>query len=1530
LQNKKIYDTLIIVKKILNIKQKITQTNTTMFYTQIINKIQKFISGLNIRQRANLILSGLLLFTTIAAGLTALTLLPNIDRAKTADAAPVCVGINTFYSTADSLCHERGGFIGVKCLDLSLPDSSNNCGYSTGILFGCGANIAGQMEVLNGTPDDKFCTLNTQYVLGASCIPRYFNNPGNLAANKSNMEQILSYSSNNVTWQDSNLAAGQPQTQSGQYWNDHFCKDFTSPCPAGWRIIAEAGVKYASTGSLNVNNVSLPVVCIQTNFADGTLFNSRPVHDIFFNVQNDQLDGNNTTAPNINLPRQGNETCYPSGYEYYGRMAFEGPGRSVICSKSTYQADIRYCDTGYTTVFTTPFAGCERTYAPTSCTLGKYINSVTTTCMQCPINTYCPQDASAPTNCPIDTIAPAGSGSCISSCVATPTPQCTANNASGFYSYVRYASSATGAESDTITASPGTSVYARLYYDNLTDAAINGAAVKTSLPAGFNYVSGSLKHCVVPTQNELSCDTQTPVVKDDMFSTLLNTGISTAATLYDGATGGALGSAATAATGIFDAGKKRFLNLDPCWYVNTGNSSASFSTLLTDPGSSFGSIANDASNAPITTSSCKLGVTSDPLFPRTQYKSYPIGYYNNFYLSQCKRLNNDTSNPLSYSGTVWTDNENYKAFSGASNSFTFPFANACTNTDPNYNINNDNSGYNRAQILGQRYLNLSQCQYNNTSYNRVTNLLNNTVNSTNGYNMASSFTATTSPITAYTCGVGGIGFTQELNFNKFKAIDMLDNTRARGFYEYRMTVPTAGTLPSYTQSVSLLGTPTTPVTQTGTINTGVAPTTCPAGQSLVSSACVVCPVNSYCTGGTAAAIPCTSPATTNGQTGSTAATACVTTAPTTCPAGQSLVSSACVVCPVNSYCTGGTAAAIPCTSPATTNGQTGSTAATACVTTAPTTCPAGQSLVSSACVVCPVNSYCTGGTAAAIPCTSPATTNGQTGSTAATACVTTCTSPNTTINNVCTPPTNNGNIGTSVATVTTPIATSLGSLMPIIPLTGNTFPDGTVATFTPAGSTTVITGTIVSGSFVPTTGQTLPLTATTGPATGVLTIGTTTLNIPTNFTPTTGTTTIGTPVATVTTPITGTVGDPAFNIPLVGSTIADGTIATFTLPGSTTAITGKIIAGIFVPDANQTIPVTGVTTGLSIGILKVENKIIGVPINFNPQSNFIPSIGTSIATATNPIGGAVGTRAPAILLSGNTHSNNTAATFTPNGTSDVITGKMINGNFIPNAGQLIPLSSTIGANTGVLKVGTLSLNIPTNFSAQLATPAAPGNGGTITICSPACQSTTSNNNNTATQTIPTTSTQTTAVAATPVSNSNNGVFKSKLRITDPYICGEGSYGNVPNPKAFGVDFVYYDFYKIGSTTPSYSYKLRLADNGDFFLPISKSSNVIKEGDYKVVFYAYDNEGNKAQGDYTDFITDNCANSNVGRSATATAIYNKLNGLSAQINVNTANGSTTIRSGGLEILSTITMITSLSAAVYLYRKSKSKAKLGLKM
>jgi hypothetical protein len=222
--------------------------------------------------------------------------------------------------------------------------------------------------------------------------------------------------------------------------------------------------------------------------------------------------------------------------------------------------------------------------------------------------------------------------------------------------------------------------------------------------------------------------------------------------------------------------------------------------------------------------------------------------------------------------------------------------------------------------------------------------------------------------------------------------------------------------------------------------------------------------------------------------------------------------------------------------------------------------------------------------------------------------------------------------------------------------------------------------------------------------------------------------------------------------------------------------------------------------------------------------------------------------------------NNVSAVFKFPGSNVSILGMIQNNIFVPNVGQLVPndVLTFYGANSfgnGFLTVGLQTFTIPTNVVNSSFIPAT--GGGAITP-SNASGSITISLDNKSTQRSLSSLSPITAQIQTNLESKANGVFKSKLSITDPYICGVGSYGNVPNAKEFGVEAVYYDFYKEGSTNSVYSFKLKLNTAGDFFLPISRNTNLIAEGKYRVVFYALDNEGNKAQGEFTDFITDNCS------------------------------------------------------------------------
>jgi hypothetical protein len=128
---------------------------------------------------------------------------------------------------------------------------------------------------------------------------------------------------------------------------------------------------------------------------------------------------------------------------------------------------------------------------------------------------------------------------------------------------------------------------------------------------------------------------------------------------------------------------------------------------------------------------------------------------------------------------------------------------------------------------------------------------------------------------------------------------------------------------------------------------GVLQYDCSPGNAPIATtcgACAPCPAGSFCTGGSAPAVPCT------GAGGTYCPASCATNG---------------VPCPSGSYCTGGPAPAVPCT------GAGGTYCPASCATNG---------------VPCPSGSYCTGGSAPAVQC-ALGTYSSTIGASGCTACV---------------------------------------------------------------------------------------------------------------------------------------------------------------------------------------------------------------------------------------------------------------------------------------------------------------------------------------------------------------------------------------------------------------------------------------------------------------------------------------------------------------------------------------------------------------
>jgi hypothetical protein len=379
----------------------------------------------------------------------------------------------------------------------------------------------------------------------------------------------------------------------------------------------------------------------------------------------------------------------------------------------------------------------------------------------------------------------------------------------------------------------------------------------------------------------------------------------------------------------------------------------------------------------------------------------------------------------------------------------------------------------------------------------------------------------------------------------------------------------------------------------------------------------------------------------------------------------------------------------------------------------------------------------------------------------------------------------------------------IGSVFPVITIINPPIQACSLATFNGASSTTTIQGSIVNGNFVPnpTSGVNgsvpiIPLDSVLNSSTGVINLTNCSINgstpkdidIITNFQPR--------PTAT----ITGTVGNPFPTIIVTNNTVVSCPVATFTGTGvnqsvnpggSPTVITGSIIGGNFVPslptppNAIQIIPLNSVLGNLGTGIITQGFPLVGGPsggpgscgVNINVNTNFSPIPAANVT-------GIRGTTFPTLIVVNNPVTTCAAATFQPFGSSTIIQGSIVNGNFVPNPTSgvngsvpVIPLDAQLGTSSGILKQTScgIDVNVVTQFgdpvvsssvvsssvisssiaSSSLPLVVIPSTGGIITITNPSSNS-----------------------SSTPaiIPSAPKLVKPLTISINDPYLCNDDIYG----------------------------------------------------------------------------------------------------------------------------------------------------------
>jgi hypothetical protein len=380
--------------------------------------------------------------------------------------------------------------------------------------------------------------------------------------------------------------------------SDSMCTDNTNGCQApGFRPFLMNSDIYNDQ-----SNKYKGFLCINQAFWDGTLFNSLSV------PQYVKYDDFNATFG----------SCGQYGSMWFGQETTNIAEGQRICTTfnsatnvyGAYSPSVHACNSGYFYFTYNNVGYCGRTIAPVNCPIGSFcVGNVTTIC---PIDNYCQAGAQSPTPCPINTTTNGTTGASNCSNITCPiaTVVCDGGNTNSAQVGISYLN-LDGTRSNLKNASPGTTVIVQIPYDNKTDRALSDVSIKTALPSGFQYVDGSFRTCKIPTIAEYNCDNKTALERDNMFTTMIDTGLSPSATFYDGVDTGANGTATLSTKGILDAGKKRYLNLNSCHYENDQFQSRSFDILLDD--GTFGSSAPMTSNTAITSDSCRTANVTDPL-----------------------------------------------------------------------------------------------------------------------------------------------------------------------------------------------------------------------------------------------------------------------------------------------------------------------------------------------------------------------------------------------------------------------------------------------------------------------------------------------------------------------------------------------------------------------------------------------------------------------------------------------------------------------------------------------------------------------------------------------------------------------------------------------------------------------------------------------------------------------------------------------------------------------------------------------------
>jgi hypothetical protein len=275
-------------------------------------------------------------------------------------------------------------------------------------------------------------------------------------------------------------------------------------------------------------------------------------------------------------------------------------------------------------------------------------------------------------------------------------------------------------------------------------------------------------------------------------------------------TAGIYGQPVGQTTGPMAMGKVRFLNLDQCNYANTTVHYTSW-VPVSNNGGSFSAGSNVSSSA-ATSPTCGGGAGTFVL-ATTNSAADPLDLLAHKFvnLEQCEYGNGSQL----YSTAVANTSNSGGAFDTGTNSSNQAASPppTCGSGAGGYILEPVNSGVAALDLLDNRYANLDECDYHNTTFNYAG--LVDTANNNGAFDTGTS--ASDTPQTTLSCGPGAGGFTEIPSNSGFLSLDTLDASRGQGFVQFEMTAPQVNASTTEQQNGGLTGSGTGDPTTSGSI-----------------------------------------------------------------------------------------------------------------------------------------------------------------------------------------------------------------------------------------------------------------------------------------------------------------------------------------------------------------------------------------------------------------------------------------------------------------------------------------------------------------------------------------------------------------------------------------------------------------------------------------------------------------------------------------------------------------------------------------